>query len=159
MSEWDEWGTLPIGTADTVRRVLERAQALFNMRDDLDMDDKLQLFFMDVLLPYYDCMWSGMDQTAGHIIYRLSDQIPPEARHQIGVYPRAVRREQMFKIDPSAPTQGWTTLNEWRREWEAHNKDIPPLQELLPEGVTLQLGEGSPEPEQLPDGVIDVESE
>lgn len=150
MSEWDGWEELPVGTSETVRQVLERARTLFAMRDDLDLGEKLQLFFMDVLIPYYDCLWGGMDQTAGHIIYRLSDQLPPDARRNIGVYPRAVRREQMFKLDPQTATAGWTTLEEWRREWEAHNKNIPPLQELLPEGITLQLGPAEPAAELEP---------
>jgi hypothetical protein len=159
MTPHDEWGTLPIGDTDTIRTVIERAKALFDMRDDLDFADKLHLFFMDALVPYFDCMWSGMDQTAAHIVYRLSDQIPPHIRSAIGVYPQAVRREHMFKVPGNTDREGWTTLEEWRREWEAHNPNIPPLHDLLPEGVTLQLGDGEPEPEQLPDGVIDVESE
>lgn len=163
MKEWweQEWQGAPIGTPEIVREVLERAGNLFKMRPDLEMGEKLQLFFMDALVPYFDCLWEGMDETAGHIVYRLSDRLPPHIRSNIGVYPRAVRRDQTsplgYNVDMKANMSGWTTLEEWRREWETQHRNIPPLQELLPEGISLQLGGGSPEPEPAPEPKLELQ--
>lgn len=61
-------------------------------------------FFSTLLYRFYDCMGGGLDDLLGHVIYRISDLLPPDERRGLYVYPNAKGPDH--------------TLASWREEWE-----------------------------------------
>lgn len=113
--------SLPRGTVQTLNGNIQRAsyikQRLPN-KSDLEL---LGLFFSNALTPYYDCMWDGMEPEVGHIIYRLSDNVPDDIRSCILIYPKMGKDEER-----------WVTLSEWREEWERNCPEGIPNFDSLP---------------------------
>jgi len=104
---------LPVGDVQHIKNCLELADAI---RDRDDVIGTLSVFFSHVVAPFYDCMWDGMSTEAGHTVYRLSDQVPCDVRARIDVYPG---------------TDGWHSLEDFRREWEQAYPVIPERTPLL----------------------------
>lgn len=84
----------------------------------VSLDSLLEPFFSRALVPFYDAMWDGLDTTAGHVIYRLSDLVPEEKRRNIAIYPASTGSLIIEQWN-------WATLEDWRKEWERYHKDIP----------------------------------
>lgn len=116
---WEEvsgFEELPISDLDRVRRTL-----LFIRASSLP--DPLGFFFREVLLPYYDCMFEGLNQQASFVIYRLSDKVPVELRRALDIYPQG--------------DNGYATLEDWREDFVGTLKrgetDIPHFYGETPE--------------------------
>jgi len=86
----------------------------------------IETFFCQALLGYYDCMWSGMNQEVGHLVYRLSDSVPEEERGRIPVYPGIDEGSLILE------NNRWYSLEDWRRCWEKQNPIIPHYTLQLP---------------------------
>lgn len=75
-------------------------------------------FFMDGLVGYYDCMFSGMSTEVGHLMYRLSDFVPLEQRQIMMIYPST--NGSIIAEDGT-----WDSLEDFRKAWEGHFSEIP----------------------------------
>ena len=90
------------------------SQTFRNCRESENFLDE-KYFFSHALCGYYDCMWDGMNESVGHLIYRLSDLIDELKRRQMGIYPSATGS---LWLDGNM----WNSLEDWRKIWE---KDFP----------------------------------
>lgn len=115
--------SLPVGDIDVLRKLLAYFKEI---KEKEGLGSKsMKSFFGLALVSHYDCMWEGLRAEAGHVIYRLSDQISPERRQTIPIYPYSegsIRR----------PDGNWDSLEDWRKRWEECNSIIPKFQKLLP---------------------------
>lgn len=116
---------LPVGDIKWIKKVLIYYQEL-KAEDPSFYSKHVPPFFMEVITPFYDCMWDGMTRDAGHVIYRLSDSVPKEVRESLAVYPNGETGSLMHDGG------FWNSLEDWRREWEKMNPIIPEFQKLLP---------------------------
>lgn len=115
--------SLPVGDIDGLKKLLAYFKEI-KEKEGLN-SESMKSFFGLALVSHYDCMWEGLRIEAGHMIYRLSDQIPPERRQTIPIYPYE---------DGSIKRQdgNWDSLEDWRKQWEKYNPNIPEFQKLLP---------------------------
>lgn len=104
-------------------------------------DFTMESFFSFALLGYYDAMHGGMDATAGHILYRLSDFIEAEERKKIAVYPSqtgSIINNHEGEVDEEffegEEKDRWDSLEDWRKLWKGQNRFIPEYQKQLPSG-------------------------
>ncbi|GEM_PF-6533009 len=100
------------------------------MRSIPDWTTERELFFSVALLPYYDggITWEGMDAEVGHIIYRLTDLVDPDDRKAFAIYPSSdgsVTTKYEYEYDHEEREVKWDSLEDWRREWERTNPNIP----------------------------------
>ena len=86
-------------------------------------------FFSFALLGYYDAMWDGLNGTAGHIIYRLSDAIEQPQRKIMAIYPKSTGSIIRKEVDR------WDSLEDWRKQWENLHPVIPDYKKQLPENT------------------------
>ena len=94
---------------------IARLRRLVELHRDISGFDR-EAFFMLVLGEFYDPMPDGLDRTIGNILYRLSDSIPKKVREAMLVYPDS-DGSLLHERDR------WTSLEQWRREWEEINAD------------------------------------
>lgn len=111
---------MPTGDADWLRTLLKEQ---LGRNGEIDQES----FFSQALLGFYDAMWEGMNVTAGHIVYRLSDSVPRERREAMMIYPSS---------NGSIITENgnWDSLEDWRKQWEKYHPHIPEFIKLLPSG-------------------------
>lgn len=83
--DWDALSSLEdinVGDVDMIRRTL-----LF-VKASTGIENPLKFFWTMVLLPYYDSVFfSHLNMDAAYLLYRLSEQVAPEVRASIEVYP------------------------------------------------------------------------
>ncbi len=120
-------GSLPIGTYEYIKELLT-----MNTQHN---QVSLEMFFSLALVPFYDPMWNGLEETAGHIIYRLSDFVFVEERERIAVYPS--EKASIIITDEELGSCSWCSLQDWRREWEKYHPIIPEFQKMLPSETYL----------------------
>lgn len=89
----------------------------------------LRHFFSRAIVPYYDPMWDGLKIDAGHIIYRLSDVIPPEERATMEIYPS--NTGSIIQLEDNTCPR-WDSLEDWRTHWKRHHPIIPEYRKKLP---------------------------
>lgn len=75
----DSFDGLPIADVPYLRELAQ------HYKDNPDFTT--DLFFSLALVGFYDAMWDGLNSTAGHIIYRLSDAIEKPQRETMDIYP------------------------------------------------------------------------
>lgn len=76
------------------------------------------------LLGYYDAMWDGLTEEAGHIIYRLSDFLPVDKRMRLSVF----SSKDGSIVELMGDGDEWlvsASLEDWRKEWRRAHKEIP----------------------------------
>ncbi|MEA3272366.1 MAG: hypothetical protein U9P90_01710 [Patescibacteria group bacterium] len=115
---------LPTADIDNLKSLVQ----LFREKRVL-RDEGIELFFFLALVGYYDCMWDGMDDTVGHLLYRLSDIVEPIERQQMEIYPSCGGEGSLILDDGGC----WHSLEDWRRAWEKYFPEgIPEVFHLLP---------------------------
>jgi len=127
----DSFDGLPIGDVPYLRELVQ------DYKDNLDFTT--EWFFSYALLGFYDAMWDGLNGTAGHIIYRLSDAIEKSQRETMHIYPSSTGSiiiiERGMGEDEGVR---WDSLEDWRKQWERDNPVIPEYTKQLPEGFSLE---------------------
>lgn len=110
------WG-LPIADTAYLRENLKVLR--WYVGNGGDREEGRKHFFSSVLLGYYDALWDGLDKTAGHLLYRLSDFLHEDERKRMMIYPSS----DGSIID--AELGSWDSLEDWRAHWEKTHPVIP----------------------------------
>lgn len=128
----DSFDRLPIADVPHLRKLAE------TYRDDPDFTT--DFFFSLALRGFYDAMWDGLNATAGHIIYRLSDTIEKPQRETMDIYPSPTG--SIIFEHKSGKNHGyvdrWDSLEDWRKQWERLHPVIPEYTKQLPGGFSLE---------------------
>lgn len=129
------FGDLPITDVPRLRRLVET----YKQHPALTAE----WFFTHALLGYYDAMHDGLNVTAGHILYRLSDGFEEEERKKMAIYPSETgsmvipREGEEAEFFDEGEEDRWDSLEDWRKLWEGHHPFIPQYQRQLPPGIDL----------------------
>lgn len=127
----DSFDGLPIGDVPYLRTLVE------HYKDNPDFTR--ERFFSYALLGFYDAMWDGLNGTAGHIIYRLSDAIEKPQRETMHIYPSSTGSIIIEHKDRGEDAGvRWDSLEDWRKKWERDNPVIPEYRKQLPGGFSLE---------------------
>lgn len=106
------------GSIEWVRQIIRFCEE-FNLSSDFFFSQVLEAYYSP-LLDYVD----GLARDAGHLIYRLSDQLAEEQRQSMHIYPD---NNGNILIEDVL----WGSLEDWRREWESRHPDIPRFSDLI----------------------------
>lgn len=119
----------PLFGVDELRQLANLVRAGTISRED---------FFSQALWDPED-VFSGLDPEAGHLLYRLSDRIPPDRRRAMMIYPcNQGSILDQSTLRPGRPVR-WDSLEDWRQWWEGrHPQGIPTFRKEL-DGQFLAL--------------------
>jgi len=118
-----------VGTLDTLR---ESLQAFHGLGGPINP----AYFFRQQLYPYFETWRDGITSEMGHVLYRLADRFPEEDRELMPIYPSD--GGTLYLRDSGC----WTSLEDWRRDWERmHPEGIPTVEEMTGRKALAEMGE------------------